>query len=361
MALETGTYISDLVETNPVGTDTLDKADDHLRLLKTTIKATFPSITGAVTASQADLNAIDGMLDATNGRGFLRNRIYNGGFAVDQRNAGAAQTITAAAALAYTADRWYAWCTGANVTGQRISGTAPAQFAYRFTGATSNTLVGFAQRIEQLNSYDLASGDVTFSVIMTASTNTTITWVLNGPSTTADTFGTIASPTVTQISTGTVPVTTTRTKFTATIPAATMSGFNKGLELIFKAASGLGNAVTWTIEDVQLEAGSVATPFERRQYGQELSLCQRYYQTSQADARILATAASANYVASFTTPAMRTTPTAAFNGAAVATLNISGTPTIVSLTADCVTRMTYTSTAAGDTYYNRAYTLTAEL
>lgn len=215
----------------------------------------------------------------SNANGFLRNRIINGGFSTDQRNAAAAQTITAAAALAYTADRWYAWCTGANVTGQRVAGTAPAQYAYKFTGATSNTLVGFAQRIEQLNSYDLASGDVTISAIMTASTNTTITWVLNGPSVTADTFGTIASPTVTQVSTGSFSVTTTRTKFTATIPAATMSGFNKGLELIFKAASGLGNAVTWTIEDVQLEAGSVATPFERRQYGQELLLCQRYYET----------------------------------------------------------------------------------
>lgn len=57
MALETGTYISDLVSTNPVGTDTLDKADDHLRLIKSTVKATFPNITGPVTLTQAQLNA----------------------------------------------------------------------------------------------------------------------------------------------------------------------------------------------------------------------------------------------------------------------------------------------------------------
>jgi hypothetical protein len=31
------------------------------------------------------------------------------------------------------------------------------------------------------------------------------------------------------------------------------------------------------ITDVQLEPGTVATPFERRGYGQELALCQRYY------------------------------------------------------------------------------------
>ena len=36
---------------------------------------------------------------------------------------------------------------------------------------------------------------------------------------------------------------------------------------------------TWQITGVQLEVGSKATPFEHRSYGQELALCQRYYQT----------------------------------------------------------------------------------
>jgi hypothetical protein len=34
---------------------------------------------------------------------------------------------------------------------------------------------------------------------------------------------------------------------------------------------------TWYVTGVQLEVGSVATPFERRPYGTELALCQRYY------------------------------------------------------------------------------------
>jgi hypothetical protein len=57
MALETGTYIDSLVTANPAATDALSQADDHLRLLKSTIKATFPNITGAITATQAAINA----------------------------------------------------------------------------------------------------------------------------------------------------------------------------------------------------------------------------------------------------------------------------------------------------------------
>ena len=56
MALETGTYISDLVTSNPAFTDGVSQADDHLRLIKSTVKATFPNITGAVTATHTDLN-----------------------------------------------------------------------------------------------------------------------------------------------------------------------------------------------------------------------------------------------------------------------------------------------------------------
>lgn len=60
MSLETTTYINGLVPTNPLGSDPLSDADGHLRLIKAAIKATFPNITGEVSVSQNDLNAIAG-------------------------------------------------------------------------------------------------------------------------------------------------------------------------------------------------------------------------------------------------------------------------------------------------------------
>jgi len=60
MALETGTYVNALVSSNPASTDGLAQADDHIRLLKTTIKNTLPNATGAISASHSELNVLDG-------------------------------------------------------------------------------------------------------------------------------------------------------------------------------------------------------------------------------------------------------------------------------------------------------------
>lgn len=61
MALESGTYISDLVPSNPDGTDTRSQGDDHIRLVKTVLKNTFPNINGPVTMTDEQLNAVGGV------------------------------------------------------------------------------------------------------------------------------------------------------------------------------------------------------------------------------------------------------------------------------------------------------------
>ena len=211
----------------------------------------------------------------------FKNRIINGAMVIDQRNAAASQTFTAAGALAYSVDRWYGFCTGANVTGQQVAGsTTPSvtQFRYRFTGAASVATVGFGQRIEQKNSYDLAGSTCTLSADLAISaTLTTVTWTASYATTTADTFGTLASPTVTQIATGTFTVTSTVTNFSTNIsvPAAATTG----IQIVFTIGA-LTAGLTWTIGNVQLEKGSTATSFDYRPYGTEFVLCQRYYQVS---------------------------------------------------------------------------------
>ena len=65
MALESGTYINSLNASNPASTDGLAQADDHIRLLKSTIKATLPNVTGAITATQSELNVLDGVTAST--------------------------------------------------------------------------------------------------------------------------------------------------------------------------------------------------------------------------------------------------------------------------------------------------------
>lgn len=56
MPVETVTYIDDLVVTNPLGSDDLATADDHLRLIKVGIKNTWPNVAGAVQATHTELD-----------------------------------------------------------------------------------------------------------------------------------------------------------------------------------------------------------------------------------------------------------------------------------------------------------------
>ena len=270
--------------------------------LPITIPNTFAGATSAIPLSQLDnnfttvVNGVNGIGNGTNSlanvsitggsianvtltgtvtaptNGYRRNRIINGGMQIDQRNAGASQTFTAAAALAYSVDRFYGYCTGANVTGARVAGSSINQYRYQFTGAASVTAIGFGQRIEAANSYDLNNGTAYFSVDLANSLLTTVTWTAYY-ATTADTFGTLASPTRTQIATGTFTVTSTVTNYTASISVP--SAATTGIEIVLTV--GAQTSGTWTIGNVQLEAGSSATPFERLPIGEMIGLCQRYY------------------------------------------------------------------------------------
>jgi len=58
MTVETADYINELDETMPLATDPLSEGDNQLRLIKSVLKASLPNITGAMTATQAQLNNV---------------------------------------------------------------------------------------------------------------------------------------------------------------------------------------------------------------------------------------------------------------------------------------------------------------
>jgi hypothetical protein len=224
--------------------------------------------------TSGQLSVADGGTGSATGENLWRNKIINGAMKIDQRFNGGLITFTAGGALGYTLDRWYGYATGANATAQRVSGSGANQYNMQFNGLAGTTALGFGQRIESFNAYDLAGQTATLSVNLANSLLTSVTWTAYYANTT-DAFGTLASPTRTQIATGTFTVTSTLTQYTTNIsmPANAING----VEIVFTV--GAQTSGTWTIGSVQLEKGSTATSFENRPYGTELALCQRYYQT----------------------------------------------------------------------------------
>lgn len=217
-----------------------------------------------------------GQFDSASSFSF-KNRIINGQMQIAQRATSA--TITAASTIAAgysTVDRFYVYCTGANVTAAQVAGSGANRNNLQITGAASVTAIGVGQRIESLNSYDMAGSTATLSVNLANSLLTTVNWTASYATTTADTFGTLASPTVTQIATGSFTVSPTLTNYSTqiSIPAAATTG----LQIVFTVGAQISG--TWTIGTVQLEKSSIATSFDYRPYGTELALCQRYYEKS---------------------------------------------------------------------------------
>ena len=200
----------------------------------------------------------------------FKNRLINGLMQIAQRaTSGTSGNAVPTTSPTYpSVDRWYAYATGATVTVAQVAGSGANKNNLQVTGAASVTAVGIGQRIEQLNSYDMAGSTATLSVNISNSLLTTVTWTANY-ATSADTWSA-----KTQIATGTFTVNSTLTNYSAqiSIPAAATTG----IEILFTV--GAQTSGTWVIGNVQLEKGSVATSFDYRSYGTELALCQRYFQ-----------------------------------------------------------------------------------
>ena len=263
------------------------------------------TITDASGGSTASINGLTPQ--ASNMQPF--NRIINGAMTVDQRNAGAAVTP---ADTQYTLDRWVGrmYPNASKYTLQQNAGavTPPVGFI-KYLGVTSSSAYsvgagdyyGIEQRIEGLNTGDLAWGTAD------AKTVTLSFWVR---SSLTGGFGgnirnlasdysypfaySITSANTWEYKSVTIAGPTTGTWLT-TNSIGLQVGFSLGT-----GSSGLGTADTWAgafrgaptgatsvvgtsgatfyITGVQLEAGSIASPFAHENYGDTLRKCQRYFQ-----------------------------------------------------------------------------------
>ena len=287
------------------------------------------------------------------------NRFINGDMAVDQRNNGASQSITAGADFAYTVDRWYAYCAGANVTGQQIASPTANQYRYQFTGAAGATTIGFAQRIEALNSADLAGTTATLSVDLANTLLTSVVWTAYYANTT-DTFGTRSAPTVTQIATGTFTVTSTVTRYSTQIavPIAAVTG----LQILFTVNGQVSG--TWTVGNVQLESGIAATPYQQQNYSDQLSQCYRYFQSTigqQITAYNGTGSAAATTCQAIQISPMRVSPAVTTSSIVYSVGTASGLSVFAATGSVSVLQTYFTIPASSSAWVGFNYTVSAEL
>lgn len=84
MGLESATYISDLVTTNPVGgTDAVSQGDDHLRLLKSVLQTTFPNASAGFRFEAINPKSADYTLAATDARALITVDTSGGDVTID--------------------------------------------------------------------------------------------------------------------------------------------------------------------------------------------------------------------------------------------------------------------------------------
>ena len=260
-----------------------------------------------VDASDLTEGAVEGALTTPTGR---RNLIINGAMQVAQR--GTTGTTNSTSAGYQTVDRFgVQLLVSTGVYSTSIVQDAPSTFDYshKITVSTADTSLDADQRtcfyqfIEGYNAQNLKWGT-------SEARDATLSFWVKGSST-----GTYGLAVLTQNGSGrtrtftyTIDTANTWEYKTISIPADTVSSdwfqtTSTGIQLRWSlgcgsnrtqdtgswvttgakfGATGEKNFVaiqdaTWQITGVQLEVGTVATPFEHRSYGEELALCQRYY------------------------------------------------------------------------------------
>lgn len=267
----------------------------------------------------------------------FKNKLINGDFAIWQR--GTSQSTSSYG----SDDRWLNENAGTTkVHSQQIAtDTERALFNSNYFSRTVVTSVAGAgnlceknQRIEDITK--LAGKTVTVSFWAKADTSKNIAIEF------LQSFGSGGTPSsnVDGIGSQLIALTTTWAKYSITVTIPSIIGktlgtdgthtsftafyfwFDAGSTYDVRTASLGQQSGTFDIAEVQIEEGSVATPFEQRPIGLELSLCKRYYQILpyQTSKSFVAGDVNTSRAIAGTYPSMRVTPTASYTWAEMATI-----------------------------------------
>ena len=266
------------IEGNASGTGTLTIAAPNTN---TNYSLALPEEAGTITTSNSPYST-------------FRNRIINGGFDIAQRGtsfvSGANDDDT------YNLDRWYVLSDGNDAVDITQTTTVPtgAKYSIGLDVETANKKFGIAQIIENANCFDAIGGNVTLSFQAKVSSTTKldnvkcaiVSWSGTADTVTSDiisawgaegTNPTLIANATYENTPANLNVTTSFATYSVTANVDTASTANI-IVFIWSDVTDTTAGDFLYITNVQLEVGSVATPFERRPYGQELSLCQRYCQ-----------------------------------------------------------------------------------
>jgi hypothetical protein len=234
----------------------------------------------------------------------MRNRIINGAMVIDQRNAGA--SITPTSDGTYCLDRFRCGLSASSKYSVQQSTTTATGFKNSLLATSLSAYVvgvsetfNITQMVEGLNIFDFGWGTanakpVTLSFwVQSSLTGTFGGAIKNSAEDRVYPFSyTISSANTFEYKTITIAGDTSGTWLTTNgIGLKVVFSLGTGSNLsgtagawgagnIFSATGAVSvvgtNGATFYITGVQLEAGTTASPFEYRQYGTELNLCQRY-------------------------------------------------------------------------------------
>jgi hypothetical protein len=247
-----------------------------------------------------------------------KNFVINGGMDIWQR----ATTLSFGAFdPRYLADRWlfFVGTAGNTISQETTTVPAGARYAYKYTSTAAGGTFGVYQGIETANTLPLVGKTVTLQAQVTGTTGKTVAVYLYS-STGVDT-----SPiSVTTVVANSSDVALTSGTFSTITLTATVPSNVRTLKVGVISGNTFANTEHVIFGNVQLELGSVATPFARAggSIGGELALCQRYYfretQTNDSYVAVGGAINGTTVIIPLRTPTLRLNPQVAeFNNMAI--------------------------------------------